>query len=111
MMTEKEKREWVKKYYVNSGFTKEESDEYDYILSVGTYTLTNENEDFISRFYRMIESIIHNDQLDYTSKLNKLHLMIDTNKSLKKFYEDSYNFPIGKTKTQPPSNKDEDNTP
>lgn len=97
MMTKEEKKEWMEKYYVNSGFTNEESEEYDYILSVGTYTLTNENKDFIYRFYRMIESIIHNDQLDYTSKLHKLHMMTNVNKSLKKFYEDSYNFSIGKT--------------
>ena len=60
-MTEEEKKEWMEKYYVNRDLTKEESEIYDHILSVGTYTLTDEDEDFKFRFYRLIESIIHNE--------------------------------------------------
>ena len=96
MMTKKEKEEWMEKYYVRRGFTKEENEEWDYVFSIGINTKTTENSEFISRLYKMIESIIHNDNLDYISKLHKIHLLVDPNMSLKDFYTRSFNFPTNK---------------
>lgn len=93
MMTEEEKKEWLSKYYVKRDFTDEELDEYDYLCSIGINTMTDENKEFIYRLYRMIESIIHNDKLDYISKLHKIDLLIRPNMSLKNFYTRSFHFP------------------
>ena len=95
-MTEEQRKEWMKKYYVNRGFTKDESDEYDYLFSVGINTKTTENIEFISRLYKMLKSIIYNEKLDYISKLQKIHLLVEPNMSLKDFYTKIFNFPYEK---------------
>lgn len=92
-MTKEEKIEWMKNYYVDRGFTEEESKEYDWVFSIGINTKTTEDNEFINRLYKMIESIIHNEKLDYISKLQKIHLLVEPNMSLKDFYKRSFNFP------------------
>ena len=92
-MTENEKQEWMKNYYVKRGFTDEEKEEYNYLLLKGINLKTNEDFKFICRLYKMIELILHNDKFDYMSKLQKIYLLIHLNMSFKNFRSQSFHFP------------------
>lgn len=92
-MTEKERREiWDKKYCVNRGFTEKEKKEYGELIVIGGNFETHDDIKYQERLYDFITSLISNDNIDYISKLDKLKTFFDTNKSLKLFSNERWEF-------------------
>ena len=100
IMTDEQRQIWNEKYDINRGFSDSENIEYNTILLTGTNIETNEHVEYINRLYKIIDLIIRNNSLDYISKIQKIHILLDSNLSLRNFYNDCFNFP---------TNIDEDN--
>lgn len=81
--------EVMEKYYIRRGFTEEESKEWSQVVGWCAIYETIENEEYQTRCLNLIDSIIHNDKLDYISKLEKVKMMLDLHKSLKLFIKES----------------------
>ena len=92
-MTDEQRQIWNEKYDINRGFSDSENVEYSTILITGTNIETNENVEYINRLYKIIDLIIRNNSLDYISKIQKIHILLDSNLSLRNFYNDCFNFP------------------
>lgn len=76
------------KLSIKRGFTPDEVKEYDQVLGVCLHIETNNNKEYQERLFNLIKSIIDNHNLDYISKLEKLNILLTSNKSLS-LYRDS----------------------
>lgn len=77
------------KFSIKRGFTPDEVKEYDQVLGVCSHIETDDNVEYQERLFNLIKSIVDNPNLDYISKLEKLNILLTTNKSLK-LYRDSF---------------------
>lgn len=77
--------EMMEKYYIRRGFSEEESKEWSQVVGWCATRETLDNEEYQTRCLNLIDSIIHNDNLDYISKLEKVKFFLDLHKSLKIF--------------------------
>lgn len=76
--------EWQEKYGSKRGLTDNEIIEFDWLTIMGSNIETTSDAEYQKRLFDFIDFIIHNDALDYISKLDKLHTLV-VNKSLKSF--------------------------
>lgn len=74
-------QELYAKYGTKRGFTEEETKEFDQICGWCYHFDTSEDEEYQSRIFNMIDSIIHNPSLDYMSRLDKIDFLVDLNKT------------------------------
>lgn len=81
--------EMMEKYYIRRGFSEEESKEWSQVVGWCAIYETLDNEEYQTRCLNLIDSIIHNDKLDYISKLEKVKFFLDLHKSLKIFRKES----------------------
>lgn len=70
------------KFRLKRGFNLEEEKEYDQVLGVCSRIETDNNNEYQERLFNIIKLIIDNHNLDYISKLEKLNILLTTNKSL-----------------------------
>ena len=82
-MTTKERLE---KYGITRGFNNAEETEYDQILGICSTGDTIDNHEYQNRLFNMIDCIIHKENLDYMSKMDKLYLIIATNMTWQKWW-------------------------
>lgn len=71
-----------KSFKKNLGENLEKIKEYDQVLGVCSHIETDNNNEYQERLFNIIKSIIDNHKLDYISKLEKLNILLTTNKSL-----------------------------
>jgi hypothetical protein len=76
-------------FRLKRGFNPDEEKEYDQVLGVCSYIETVDNNEYQERLFNLIKSIIDNHNLDYISKLEKLNILLTTNKSLE-LYSNSW---------------------
>ena len=81
--------EMMEKYYIRRGFSEEENKEWSQVVGWCATRETLDDEEYKTRFLNLMDSIIHNDKLDYISKLEKVKMMLDLHKSLKLFIKES----------------------
>ena len=81
--------EMMEKYYIRRGFSEEESKEWSQVVGWCATRETLDNEEYQTRCLNLIDSIIHNNKLDYISKLEKIKFFLDLHKSLKLFIKES----------------------
>lgn len=79
----------MEKYYIRRGFSEEESKEWSQVVGWCATRETLDNEEYQTRCLNLIDSIIHNNKLDYISKLEKIKFFLDLHKSLKLFIKES----------------------
>lgn len=77
--------EAMEKYYIRRGFSEEENKEWSQVVGWCATRETLDDEEYQTRCLNLIDSIIHNDKLDYISKLEKVKFFLDLHKSLKIF--------------------------
>ena len=77
------------KFRLKRGLNPDEEKEYDQVLGVCSRIETNDNNEYQERLFNLIKSIIDNHNLDYISKLEKLNILLTTNKSLE-LYSNSW---------------------
>jgi hypothetical protein len=77
------------KFRLKRGLNPDEEKEYDQVLGVCSHIETDDNNEYQERLFNLIKSIIDNHNLDYISKLEKLNILLTTNKSLE-LYSDSW---------------------
>lgn len=70
------------KFRLKRGLNPDEEKEYDQVLGVCSHIETDDNNEYQERLFNLIKSIIDNQNLDYISKLEKLNILLTTNKSL-----------------------------
>lgn len=80
--TNNDNTEYLQKYYVGRGFNKTEDEIFGQIYGEGVHFDTVNDIDYQKRLFTLIESIIHNNTLDYLSKLHKIYWLTESNKSL-----------------------------
>jgi hypothetical protein len=80
--------EVMEKFYIRRGFSEEESKEWSQVVGWCATRETLDDEEYQTRSLNLIDSIIHNDKLDYISKLDKIKLFLDTHRSLKSFIKE-----------------------
>lgn len=88
-MTGKQRYE---KLRLKRGFNIEEEKEYDQVLGYCSHIETDSDVEYQQRLFGVIKSIIDNNNLDYISKLEKLNVLLTTNKSLDKWFEYRSNY-------------------
>jgi hypothetical protein len=76
-------------FRLKRGLNPDEEKEYDHVLGVCSYIETVDNNEYQERLFNLIKSIIDNHNLDYISKLEKLNILLTTNKSLE-LYSNSW---------------------
>ena len=69
-------------FRLKRGLNPDEEKEYDQVLGVCSHIETDDNNEYQERLFNLIKSIIDNQNLDYISKLEKLNILLTTNKSL-----------------------------
>lgn len=69
-------------FRLKRGLNPDEEKEYDQVLGVCAHIETDDNNEYQERLFNLIKSIIDNKNLDYISKLEKLNILLTTNKSL-----------------------------
>ena len=77
------------KFRLKRGLNPDEEKEYDQVLGVCSHIETDDNNEYQERLFNLIKSIIDNHNLDYISKLEKLNILLTTNKSLE-LYSNSW---------------------
>ena len=77
--------EWNETYGLQRGFDKSESEFFFELVGLGHNIDTLNDTEYQKRLFEFIESIIYNDNLDYISKLDKIHLLVDSNICRQKF--------------------------
>ena len=77
------------KFRLKRGLNPDEEKEYDQVLGVCSHIETDDNNEYQERLFNLIKSIIDNQNLDYISKLEKLNILLTTNKSLE-LYSNSW---------------------
>lgn len=77
------------KFRLKRGLNPDEEKEYDQVLGVCSRIEINDNNEYQERLFNLIKSIIDNHNLDYISKLEKLNILLTTNKSLE-LYSNSW---------------------
>lgn len=77
------------KFRLKRGLNPDEEKEYDQVLGVCSHIETDDNNEYQERLFNLIKSIIDNQNLDYISKLEKLNILLTTNKSLE-LYRNSW---------------------
>lgn len=75
------------KFRLKRGFNLEEEKEYDQVLGYCSHIETDNNIEYQQRLFNVIKSIVDNNNLDYISKLEKLNILLTTNKSLNEWFE------------------------
>ena len=91
-MDEKRRKIWDKKYSLKRNLTDNEIKEFDYLVIMGSNNDTCNDIEYHRRLYDFINSIIYNNDIDYISKLDKLKTFTDTNKSLKLYSQERWEF-------------------
>lgn len=76
---------------LKKGFNQEEEKEFDQVFSFCSSSETENNIEYQGRLFNVIRSIIDNNELDYISKLEKLNVLLATNKSLRSYKKSLYN--------------------
>lgn len=82
------RNEVMEKYHIRRGFSEEEFKEWSQVVSWCANRETLDDEEYQTRSLNLIDSIIHNDKLDYISKLDRLKLFLNIHKSLKSFIKE-----------------------
>lgn len=83
--------EHLNKWAPERGFTEEERLEYDIVKGYCWRFETENDVDAQQRVYNLIKSILQNDNIDYISKLDKIKIIVDTNRSLMYFFKTRWN--------------------
>ena len=91
-MTDEKRQIWNEKYDPKRGLMDDEITEFDYLMIIGGNFETKEDIEYQKLFYKIIDSIIHNENIDFISKLDKLKYFTDTNKSLKLHSRERWEF-------------------
>lgn len=81
--------EAMEKYYIRRGFSEEEGKEWSQVVGWCATRETIDDEEYQTRSLNLIDSIIHNDRLDYISKLEKINFFLGLHKSLRIFKKES----------------------
>ena len=86
-----EYEKYINEWAPERGFTKEEKIEYDILTGYCWRFETEDDVDAQQRVYNLIKTILQNDNIDYISKLDKIKTIVDTNRSLMKFFKRRWN--------------------
>lgn len=79
--------EWQERYGLQRGFDDSESKNFFEHVGLGLNFDTINDIEYQERLFDFIEYIIHKKDLDYVSKLEKIHLLVDANFCRRKFRE------------------------
>lgn len=72
---------------VSRGLNESQRKEYEQVMGWCAHFDTLNDEEYQSRTFNVIDNIIHNDKLDYLSKLDKIYLLICLNKTWQYYWE------------------------
>lgn len=84
-------KEYIKQHILSRGFTEEENKEYGQVFGYCANILTDNDIEYQNRLSNLIKSILDNDHLDYISKIEKIYILLQANKSLKEYSKWMFN--------------------
>ena len=83
---------YMNKYGLDNGLNKSDKIEYDSILGLCSLFDTENDIEAQNKLYGLIKSIIDNENVDYLSKLYKIEILLNMNKSLKEYHNEMWNY-------------------
>lgn len=84
--------EYIENYSLDKGFTDIEKQEFNNVLGCCSFFDTVNNIDIQNTLYNLIKSIIDNSNIDYLSKLYKIEMLLNMNKSLKEYHKEMWDY-------------------
>lgn len=84
--------EYMNKYGLNNGLNESDKLEYNSVLGLCSLFDTRNNIEAQNKLYDLIKSIIDNENVDYLSKLYKIEMLLNMNKSLKEYHNEMWHF-------------------
>ena len=87
--------EYMNKYGLDTGLNKsDKSDKIEYNSILGLCYLFDTQNDIETqnKLYDLIKSIIDNKNINYLSKLYKIEMLLNMNKSLKEYHDEMWNY-------------------
>lgn len=84
--------EYMNKYGLDNGLNKSDKLEYSSVLGLCSLFDTQNNIEIQNKLYDLIKSIIDNKNINYLSKLYKIEMLLNMNKSLKEYHNEMWNY-------------------